>query len=48
MPLSTQSPNYRAIFKISHDLGQNFSACAFVKKIYIHVQEIGLDGPVLY
>ena len=32
MPLSTQSPNYRAIFKISHDPGQNFRAGAFVKK----------------
>ena len=46
MPLSTQSPNYRAIFKISNDPGQNFRAGAFVKKIYI--QEMGLDGPVLY
>ena len=32
MPLSTQSPNYRAIFKISHDPCQNFRAGAFVKK----------------
>ena len=45
MPLSTQSPNYLAIFKISHDPGQNFRASAFVKKIYI--QEMGLDGPIL-
>ena len=35
MPLSTQSPNYRAIFKISHDPGQNFRAGTFVKK-YIY------------
>ena len=35
MPLSTQSPNYRTIFKISHDPGQYFRAGAFVKK-YIY------------
>ena len=40
MPLSTQSPNYRAtgIFKISHDQGQNFRAGAFVKTRHVFVK----------
>ena len=49
MPLSTakKSPNCRAFFKISHDPSRNFRAGAFVKKI-IYIQEMGLDGPVLF